>query len=372
MCDKGWFINMHNKGTVVAFFSKEMTSIIRFSHLTPIRVDAIIQPFFMGKEMADFLSNFKEIPVYESFEAAHNKESTLLLIGFTKQLSKMRNIDYLYLALDFAVCNKLNVFSFDNIYHGKYNHLLSQMNEKGLNYYCPLVHKKRKQVRYFENGPFVSKDPNGLMILGTSSNQGKFTLMLQLISELKKRKIKFGTIGSEHQSALFGINSVFPYGVTANVMIPMVEYPGYLQKELKKIYKGGAKYVLACSQSGILPYSLQDIYNKSFTLATISFYLSLMPGKVVLVVNSGIDSISFIRETINFIEYVGQADVVALAFSNMERTIKNDVVSISSLEQEDVFMIKQRYYIELGLKSFNIMDNEDIKSLVDLLVCGAV
>lgn len=363
---------MLKQRAIVAFFSKEMTALLRFPHLTSIHVDSIIQPFVMPREIVDFLNDFDEIPVYESFEVAHNNGSTLLLIGFTTQLSKLRGTDYLQLALEFAVRNELNVFSFDNIYNGKYNRLLSELNEKGLKHYCPLVQKERGNNKTFRNNIVVNKDPNGLMIVGTSSNQGKFTLMLRIMSELKNRGIKLGTIGSEHQSALFNINSVFPYGVAANVLIPMAEYPNYLQSELTNLYKRGAEYILSCSQSGILPYSLQDIYNRSFTLTTISFYLSLMPGKVVLVVNSGIDAVPFIKETINFIENVGQANVVALAFSNMERSITDDVVSINSLNKERIFMLKQRYRIEFGLESFNIMDDGDIKSLVNLLVCAAV
>lgn len=358
---------MHKQGTIIAFFSKEMTSLMRFPHLTFMHVDSIIQPFVMASDIVDFLSGFDKIPIYESFEAARNYGSTMLLIGFTQQLSKLRGIDYLKLALDFAVNHNLNVFSFDNIYNGKYGHLLLQMDKKGLKHYCPLVQKKWSSNEISRRDTIVYKDPCGIMILGTSSNQGKFTLMLRIMSELKNRGIKLGTIGSEHQSALFDINSIFPYGVAANVMIPMAEYPEYLQGELSKLYEEGAEYVLSCAQSGILPYSLQDIYNRSFTLATISFYLSLMPRKVILVVNSGIDSVQFIRDTINFIEYVGQAEVVALAFSNMERSITDNIVSINSLNQERIIMIKQRYWTEFGLESFNIMDDNDIKLLVNIL-----
>ncbi|WMJ86435.1 DUF1611 domain-containing protein [Anaerocolumna sp. MB42-C2] len=359
---------MLKQGVIVAFFSKEMTSLVQFSSLTSIHINAVVQPFIMAGEISDYLHNLKEIPVYESFETAQSEGATLLLIGFTKQLSKMRGTDYLQLALNFAISHGLDVFSFENINEEKYSCLLLQMNEKGLKHYCPLIKKKLSDNHNYLQDMVVNKDPNGIMIVGTSSNQGKFTLMLRIMIELKNRGINFRTIGSEHQSALFGIDSVFPYGVAANVMIPMAEYPDYLQKELGKLYKSGAKYVLSCSQSGLLPYSLQDIYNRSFTLSTISFFFSLMPGKVIIVVNSGIDSDSFIKDTITFIENVGQVKVVALAFSNMERVLTDDIININSLKKERISMIKQKYFDEFDLASFNIMDDGDIKSLVNLLV----
>lgn len=93
-----------------------------------------------------------------------------------------------------------------------------------------------------------------------------------------------------------------------------------------------------------------------------------MPGKVIIVVNSGIDSDSFIKDTITFIENVGQVKVVALAFSNMERVLTDDIININSLKKERISMIKQKYFDEFDLASFNIMDDGDIKSLVNLLV----
>ncbi len=357
---------------IAAFFGKEMSSFLKFSRLTNIRIVSIIQPFFMTQELERISGFIRDISIFQSFESAECNDAQLLIVGYTKILSKARGSDYLRIALLFALENHLNVFCFDNIYVDEYRDIRDKMDEKGILYYSPLVVPAKPLDKLHPDLQHSSTDQRGSMILGTSSNQGKFTLMLRLISKIREKGLNVGTIGTEHQSAFFNIDCVFPYGVSASVLMPMSKYPCYLALERDKLYKRGVSHILSCSQSGILPYSLKDIYNKSFTLSTISFYLSLRPGNVILVVNSKIDSMEYIQETISFIRHIGGAHVVCLAFSDMERSWENESITYRRLETSDVAGIKQSYRKEFGLEAINIMDDADIERAIEMITDGGI
>ncbi len=331
------------KKAIVFPYSKETRHFIDFANLCSFEVCAYISPKIIGMMLPENLN----IKHYESFNSAHVQDENLLIIGYTEQLSKLRKVDYLEQALSFAIMNKMDVYAFDDIYCNKYKKYLNLAQEQNLSFFSPQITSKNSNtIKEFSTIP---QKPS-IMILGTSSNQGKFTLMLTL-KEIFDSSAFY--IGTEHHSMLFNMDVTFPYGIQAGVKIPIYEYANYLNFK-KSTIKDSQKLIISCAQSGLIPQSLNDGINRSYTLASIAFFLGIKPTHVILVFNPYFDDLNFIKKTIKFIHTTSDAKVEYLAFSDKKRSSQNTLY----FSPKEIDQIRSYYSSELNIQCLNIKHDD--------------
>ena len=131
---------------------------------------------------------------------------------------------------------------------------------------------------------------------------------------------KIGQIGTEHHSALFGMDLAFPMGYASPLDLPLQVYVPYLDHKIREInQKKQPDIILVGSQSGTIPYDVNE--HKTHSLASIAFMLGTKPDACMLTVNS-IDSDEYIQDTIDAIRTIGKIPTILLAMSDKEKHIR--------------------------------------------------
>jgi uncharacterized NAD-dependent epimerase/dehydratase family protein len=108
-----------------------------------------------------------------------------------------------------------------------------------------------------------------LGIFGTSKQQGKFTLQLQLRRRFIRDGYSIGQLGSEPESLLFGMDYVYPFGYRTTVDIDNLKSIEYLNYCMAQMDQNDHDMLIAGSQSGTLPVLYNHIDN--YPLDRISF-----------------------------------------------------------------------------------------------------
>ena len=204
-------------------------------------------------------------------------------------------------------------------------------------------------------------------ICGTSAQQGKFTLQLALREALLSRGLRVGQIGTEHHSALFGMDVTFPIGYACPTNLPLRLYPPYIDACVKAVLADEAKdIVLVGTQSGTIPY---DVFEPStYSMGTLPFLMGAKPDVCVLVVNS-IDPDAYIQDTIDAIRAVVKCPTVALALSDREKHVRaaygRSFVTPRSMSDDEIRHHLKRLGSRFDLPTYCITDVPSVGRLAD-------
>ena len=111
---------------------------------------------------------------------------------------------------------------------------------------------------------------------------------MQLI--LRRRLLQLGytvgQIGTEHHSALFGMDLTFPMGYASNVLLPLQHYVPYLDYKLRQLsHQKRPDLILVGSQSGTIPYDVHEHCTHSLTCT--AFLLGTKPDACILNIKAG-------------------------------------------------------------------------------------
>ncbi len=311
------------KKAVLYPYNKEMHSLVRYRDLLAFEIVGVADPIgkgMVGKDAGKVIGESQvNLRISPNIRRAMADADTLIL-GYVDQLSRIRKRDllreYVQLALD-AGCH---VFSFQALDPNLYGDLYELADKKGLRLAYPHVHREElaQAIQNFNALPPV--DVPVLSVMGTSSQQGKFTLQLALRRRLIQKGYKVGQIGTEHHSRLFGMDAAFPMGYASPLKLPFQHYIPYLDYKMREIcQRTQPDIILTGSQSGTVPYQVQD--HSTHCLSSLAFLLGVKPDACILVVNS-IDAEEYIRDTIDGIRAVCKAPTILLAMGDHEKHIR--------------------------------------------------
>ena len=311
------------KKAVLYPYNKEMHSMVRYRDLLAFEIVGVADPIGKGmvgkdagKVIGEPVANLRISPNIRRAMA----DADTLILGYVDQLSRIRKRDllreYVQLALD-AGCH---VFSFQALDPNLYGDLYDTADKKGLRLAYPHVHREElaQAIQHFNTLPPV--DVPVLSVMGTSSQQGKFTLQLALRRRLIQKGYKVGQTGTEHHSRLFGMDAAFPMGYASPLKLPFQHYMPYLDYKMREIcQRTQPDIILTGSQSGTIPYHVQE--HSTHCLSSLAFLLGVKPDACILVVNS-IDAEEYIRDTIDGIRAVCKAPTLLLAMGDHEKHIR--------------------------------------------------
>ena len=218
------------KKAVLYPYNKEMHSLVRYRDLLAFEIVGVADPIgkgMVGKDAGKVIGEPQAgLRISPNIRRAIADADTLIL-GYVDQLSRIRKRDllreYVQLALD-AGCH---VFSFQALDPTVYGDLYDTADKKGLRLAYPHVPREEftQAIQNFNALPPV--DVPVLSVMGTSSQQGKFTLQLALRHRLIQKGYKVGQIGTEHHSRLFGMDAAFPMGYASPLKLPFQHYIPY-------------------------------------------------------------------------------------------------------------------------------------------------
>lgn len=354
-------------------FNKEMHSLVRYHDLLSFDVVGVADPAGKGLVGKDAGEALGEPPVglriQPRLEAAAQNADTLIL-GYVDQLSRMRKRDllreYTRLALDMG----LNVFCFQALppEDNKDLYELARMRRCHIAY--PQVYQD-ELVGALENPEtFPAVDVPVLAVMGTSSQQGKFTLQLALRRRLMREGYRVGQLGTEHHSGLFGIDATFPMGYASPFRLPLQTYVPFLDYKIREIcQRKRPDLILSGSQSGTIPY---DVYEHStHAMTSVAFLLGVKPDACVLVVNS-IDDQAYIRDTIDGMRAICKAPTLALAMGDREKHIRaaygRGTISTRKMEADEIEEHLHRLEASFQIPAVEILSDFGQQRVVETII----
>ena len=311
------------KKAVLYPYNKEMHSLVRYRDLLAFEIVGVADPIgkgMVGKDAGKVIGEpVANLRISPNIRRAMADAGTLIL-GYVDQLARIRKRDLLRDYVQLALDEGCHVFSFQALDPTVYGDLYELADKKGLRLAYPHVHREEitHAIQHFHAFPPV--DVPVLSVMGTSSQQGKFTLQLALRRRLIQKGYKVGQIGTEHHARLFGMDAAFPMGYASPLKLPFQHYIPYLDYKIREIcQRTQPDIILTGSQSGTIPYHVQE--HSTHCLSSLAFLLGVKPDACILVVNS-IDTEEYIRDTIDGIRAVCKAPTILLAMGDHEKHIR--------------------------------------------------
>ncbi len=311
------------KKAVLYPYNKEMHSMVRYRDLLAFKIVGVADPFgkgMVGKDAGKVIGESQvNLRISPNIRRAMADADTLIL-GYVDQLSRIRKRDLLREYVQLSLDEGCHVFSFQALDPDLYGDLYDTAEKKGLRLAFPHIQREElaQAIQNFNALPPV--DVPVLSVMGTSSQQGKFTLQLALRRRLIQKGYKVGQIGTEHHAKLFGMDAAFPMGYASPLKLPFQHYIPYLDYKMREICQcTQPDIILTGSQSGTIPYHVQE--HSTHCLSSLAFLLGVKPDACILVVNS-IDAEEYIRDTIDGIRAVCKAPTILLAMGDHEKHIR--------------------------------------------------
>ena len=361
------------KKAVLYPYNKEMHSLVRYRDLLAFEIVGIADPIgkgMVGKDAGKVIGGSQvNLRISPNIRRAMADADTLIL-GYVDQLARIRKRDllreYVQLALD-AGCN---VFSFQALDPTVYGDLYELADKKGLRLAYPHVYREEiaQAIQNFNALPPV--DVPVLSVMGTSSQQGKFTLQLALRRKLIQKGYKVGQVGTEHHSRLFGMDVAFPMGYASPLKLPFQHYIPYLDYKIREIcQRTQPDIILTGSQSGTIPYHVQE--HSTHCLSSLAFLLGVKPDVCILVVNS-IDAEEYIRDTIDGIRAVCKAPTILLAMGDREKHIRmaygRSMITPKKMAQSQIDQHLKKLEDKFCVPSIEILSETGQQRLVETVI----
>lgn len=200
-----------------------------------------------------------------------------------------------------AIAAKVNIYSFDPLYS-----YIDILHDNEIRYYFPSVTENDVPQNTFGKLYKVFKPVVG--IFGTSSQQGKFSLQLELKKQLELNEYNVGTIGTEPHSLLFNFDNVFPMGYNSTVYIQNNEIILYLNNIINNMCLQGKEIILAASQAQSVPYYCNNLLE--YPTMQYHFALGIKPDAIILCINY-YDEAAYIKNTMYALMGLTDADIIA-------------------------------------------------------------
>ncbi len=354
-------------------YNKEMHALVRGRDLLGFEIVGVGDPVGKGLTGQDAGEAIglppADVPIAPRLSAALQGVDTLIL-GYVDELSRIRKRDLLREVVQGALDQEVHVFSLLALPRERYADLYEQAAAKGLNLYYPALSAEEIQQTLDSASSWPQVDVPVLAVLGTSSQQGKFTLQLSLRRRLLQLGYRVGQIGTEHHAALFGMDGTFPMGYAASIQMPLDYYVPYLDAKMREICQRRQPHLfLAGGQSGTVPYDVHEA--QTHTLPTLAFLMGVKPDACLLVVNS-VDADDYIQDTINGIRALCQAPTLLLAMSDQEKHIRaaygRTSIKPRPLSETEIRHKLQHLEQKFGLPAVSIAAQAGTHRAVDLVV----
>lgn len=348
--------------------NKEIHSILAFTDLLEFQLSGIYDVRVsgtIGKRVDNILTYLRDDNrIVESYEKINWKSDfDTFIIGHTRNLSNLISRKIKSDILDKCLLYKKNVYSFDD-------YLIDEvMIKKFQEHKLEIFHPKFKYSNLKKNNRnklFKFATPT-VAIIGTSSKQGKFTLQLELIKRFKKAEYNIGHFSTEPSGALFGSDITFPVGFDKTVDFQGEDMINMSNSLMHEIEKKSPDIILVGTQSHTIPNNEGNLGH--YPLSTLEILLGTQPDACILCINYD-DPVSYINNTILFIESYLKAKVIALCFLPVDRqriySIQGNRTVIPT--KNEIINRKKNISDELAKKVFKLGNEQELDLLFEEII----
>lgn len=350
---------------VVFPFSKEMQAFVRFADMLPFNVKDYYDVRYSGKVGRKLSSYYEEVGLdkqIKDIDYIEFADVDTIILGHLDELNAITHHDYREQIIKKAIAAHVNIYSFDPL--TEYSEVLSKARLK--NFY-PQVTINDLPQNTFGKLFKISKPVVG--IFGTSSQQGKFSLQLTLMRELKASGYNVGTIGTEPHSLLLGMDVVFPMGYNSTVSLDNSEIVSFLNNEINHLCNGGREIILVSTQAQIVPYCYNNLLE--FPVMQYHFALGTAPDAIVMCINYH-DEFQYIRNSIYALIGLTNAEIIGFVMypityaSEWNGIYGNSKHKISDREfQEKAEMLVKEFQIPVYLLGDKRHMNDLCRSVIE-------
>lgn len=284
-------------------FNKETNSLIRYSKMLHFSIAGIYTSKLLGNlntEISD--SEKKQKYIIKSLESAEFEKIDTMVIGHLNKL-EIFNQGIKDNILQMCYEKNVNVFSLDSDDLEKF---YNKFVNKGLFLRCPSIVEKV----YGKKGKLYKIKTPILGVLGTSSNQGKFSLQLDLKKEFEIEGYKVGYLCTEPTGILFGADRILPFGYEGIRDIGDFKFIDLVNTLLHEVDILNKDIIITGSQSRTIAQSANHLGHMA--IKQMEYLMAIQPDVVLLCVNYN-DEMGYIRKTIEVIENLTDAKVIGIA-----------------------------------------------------------
>ena len=354
-------------------YNKEMHSLVRYRDLLNFKIVGIGDPAgkgLVGKDAGEVIHEpCAQLRISPNIRQVMANADTLIL-GYIDQLARIRKRDLLREYVQMALKENRNVFCFQKLDPATYRDLYEMAGTKGLKLAYPHIPQEESAQFIHSFNTLPSVDVPVLSVMGTSSQQGKFTLQLALRRKLIQAGYRVGQLGTEHHARLFGMDAAFPMGYASPLDLPLQYYAPYLDYKMREIcQQKKPDIILTGSQSGTIPYDVTE--HRTHSISSLAFLLGVKPDACILVVNS-IDDKEYILDTIDGIRAICKAPTLLLAMGDHEKHIRQaygrSLVTPKKMDPPTIDGHLKRLEDIFQIPAIEILSNTGQQHLVDEVI----
>ncbi len=302
-------LTIRNRAAIFPY-NKEMHNIVNYSDLLTFDIAGIYdikQSGRVSKSIKNFDGN--DCGTIQNIDSLDYKNINYFIIGHVNELEIYTKKNIKQDLLEKCLNYNINVYSFDDYLISDF---LDAFKEKNLSIRYP--YDTAIECASFFGKLYKIQSPV-VAIMGTSMQQGKFSLQLMIKKLLKSQGYKVAHLATEPSGELFGAEYVYPFGYAGTAHETGKESKCILNYMMHKIDINNPDIIITGSQSGTVPMIFENAANLYTT--SIDFLLGVQPDAVILCVNI-FDDVSYIERTIKAIEGIADTRVIALALYPMK------------------------------------------------------
>lgn len=355
------------KKAAVFPFNKEIHSLIRFQEQLPFNINIIYDIKYnrnIGKFPEDILeikNKTKALKIESIDNVNWESDFDTFILGHIKEIESTTQKKYSKYIVENCLKYSKSLYSLSDIEDSEM--IKNKFIKKGLHFYIPRVRKENIPNLY--NGKLRCIGIPILGIFGTSSRQGKFTLQVRLRNYFINKGLKIGQLGTEPTSPLFGFDETYPMGYESTVEVSGVDSIAVLNQMMSNIEDKNPDIILVGSQSQTIP---QQTGNLSlYVLQQHEFILATEPDAVILCVNI-FDEDNYIKRTIDYIESIVNAQVIALVLFPKIREIKSGVMTNKLLPATNQQIANAKERLKEHHQRSVFVAEEELKELGNLCI----
>ena len=296
----------HKYNKAVCFpFNKEVHALVRFSEILDVKlVDVYDIKYAMhtkrkaseiigGNIENDFvIKNIDDLDWEMDFDT--------FILGHTGEIEKFLGNQFVNQIISKAKKYKKYIYAFD----GSASAYAKSIGYQDLFFPCI----GDKQVPYQNFGKLWHINTPIVAVLGTRSQQGKFTVQQYIRTLLNDLGYDVGYLSTEPSGFLFGAQNVLPFGYHSTTHISTENIVPVVNEMLHIIDKKNYDVIITGGQSGVVPYDYHNMQN--ILLPQIAFLYGINPDAVIMCICAD-DDIEYIKRSIQFVESSGNTDVIA-------------------------------------------------------------
>ena len=318
-------------------YNKEIKTMVRYADYLQYKLSNIYSCKYLkniGKEIYD--KNQCKSYVIKDIDDISRNDIDTLIIGHISQIQYYVP-DIKNQILSKCIQQHINVYSLDTYLIDKY---ITKFNQNALMIRCPII--KINDIK--KNGKLYQISIPIVLVVGTSSNQGKFSLQIELKKQFENNKYEVGFLASEPTGELFGADQVIPYGYNGIRNISDYEFIDLINTQLHEIELLGKEIIITGAQSRAVPQSAMHL--GTMALRQLEYILAIQPDVVLLCINYD-DDIEYVCRAINTIENLVNTKMLGFVLftekyknawtkqkERMERISNSDLAEAKKMFQE--------------------------------------